>query len=74
MKVLTNNPLENSPNADEEFLKLALRSNAGCKAYVDGKIFDLNINSRGKLSITEMIPEIYLSKAELAKLKEEYGG
>ena len=72
MKILTNNPLTTGKNSDQEFMEIAIRSNAGCKAYVEGKIYDLSLNSRGDLAIKEHIPEIFLTHEEFVELKNKY--
>ena len=72
MKILTNNPLTLSPNPEEEYLETAIRSNAGCKAYVEGKIIDLSLNSRGDLVVKEHKPEVFLTHAEFERIKTKY--
>jgi len=68
MKRLTKIPSESLENL---YFDMCLKSNRGCNVVVDGKYYNVYVNSRGEYVTNEFKLDYELTKEEFNKLKND---
>ena len=67
MKRLTKIPNESLENV---YFDMCLKSNRGCNVVVDGKYYNVYVNTFGEYVVTEFVLDYELTKEEFKKFKK----
>ena len=67
MKRLTKIPSESLENL---YFDMCLKSNRGCNVVVDGKYYNVYVNTFGEYVVTEFVLDYELTKEEFKKFKK----
>ncbi len=67
MKRLTKIPSESLENL---YFEMCVKSNRGCNVVVDGKYYNVYVNTFGEYVVTEFLLDYELTKGEFKKFKK----